>query len=104
MQREQPADANAIAPARYGQIAIDPLLERLQGGDVAQLAAERGLRLIGTGEPAASVPCKELPCGPSDRSAFLVLDSRDDWILIRALPFGIAGRVPAHALRSPRVP
>ena len=54
---EQPsADANAIALAMYGQFAIDPLLERLQGGDVAQLAAERGLRLIGTNEPAAACP------------------------------------------------
>lgn len=54
---EQPAaDANAIALAMYGKFAIVPLLERLQGGDVAQLAAERGLRLIGANQPAAACP------------------------------------------------
>jgi uncharacterized low-complexity protein len=54
---EQPAaDANAIALAMYGKYAIVPLIERLQGGDVAQLAAERGLRLIGDNEPAAACP------------------------------------------------
>jgi hypothetical protein len=54
---EQPsADANAIALAMYGKFAIVPLIERLQGGDVAQLAAERGLRLIGDNEPADACP------------------------------------------------
>ena len=54
---EQPsADANAIALAMYGEFAIVPLFERLQGGDVAQLAAERGLRLIGANDPATACP------------------------------------------------
>jgi len=54
---EQPsADANAIALAMYGKFAIVPLIERLQGGDVAQLAAERGLRLIGDNQPADACP------------------------------------------------
>ena len=51
------ADSNAIALAMYGRFAIVPLLERLQsGGDVAPLAAERGLMLVGSNEPAAA--CK----------------------------------------------
>lgn len=54
---QQPAaDANAIALAMYGNFAIVPLIERLQGGDVAQLAAERGLRLIGDNQPADACP------------------------------------------------
>jgi hypothetical protein len=53
-QEQTTADSNAIALAMYGKVAIVPLIERLQGGDVAQLAAERGLRIIGDSSPAAA--------------------------------------------------
>jgi len=54
---EQPsADANAIALAMYGRFAMVPLIERLEAGDVAQIAAERGLRLIGANQPDAACP------------------------------------------------
>ena len=52
-QEQSSADANAIALAMYGRFAIVPLIERLQGGDVAQLAAQRGLILVGANEPQA---------------------------------------------------
>jgi hypothetical protein len=52
-KEQSSADANAIALAMYGRFAIVPLIERLQGGDVAQLAAQRGLSLVGANEPAA---------------------------------------------------
>jgi hypothetical protein len=55
--KEQPAaDANAVALAMYGRFAIVPLIERLQGGDVAHLAAERGLQLVGANDPAQACP------------------------------------------------
>lgn len=50
------ANANAIGLAMYGKHAILPLVERLEGGDVAPLAAERGLRLVGSEHPALSCP------------------------------------------------
>ena len=50
------ADANAIALAMYGRFAIVPLIERLESGDVAKIAAERGLRLVGANQPAAACP------------------------------------------------
>jgi hypothetical protein len=50
------ADANAIGLAMYGRHAIIPLVERLEGGDVAPLAAERGLRLVGNLDPALACP------------------------------------------------
>jgi hypothetical protein len=50
------ADANAVGLAMYGKYAIIPLVERLEGGDVAPLAAERGLRLVGGDDPAAACP------------------------------------------------
>ena len=50
------ADANAVGLAMYGKHAIIPLVERLEGGDVAPLAAERGLRLIGSEDPVAACP------------------------------------------------
>lgn len=53
-QEQSSADANAIALAMYGRFAIVPLIERLQGGDVAQPAAERGLRIVGASDPAAT--------------------------------------------------
>jgi hypothetical protein len=53
-QEQQTADSNAVALAMYGKFALVPLIERLQGGDVAQLAAERGLRIVGAGAPAAA--------------------------------------------------
>jgi hypothetical protein len=53
-QEQSAADSNAIALAMYGKFSLVPLIERLQGGDVAQLAAERGLRIVGASDPAAS--------------------------------------------------
>ena len=50
------ADANAIALAMYGKFAIVPLIERLESGDVAKIAAERGLRLVGANQPEAACP------------------------------------------------
>jgi len=50
------ADADAVGLAMYGQHAIIPLVERLEGGDVASLAAERGLGLIGSNDPAVACP------------------------------------------------
>src|SRR5688572_29669828 len=35
------ADTNAIALAMYGKFALVPLIERLETGDVAKIAAER---------------------------------------------------------------
>lgn len=53
-QEQASADSNAIALAMYGRFALVPLVERLQGGDVAQLAAERGLRIVAASDPAAA--------------------------------------------------
>jgi hypothetical protein len=53
-QDQSSADSNAIALAMYGKFSLVPLIERLQGGDVAQLAAERGLRIVGSIDPAAA--------------------------------------------------
>jgi len=53
-QEQSSADSNAVALAMYGRFSLVPLIERLQGGDVAQLAAERGLRIVGSGDPAAA--------------------------------------------------
>jgi hypothetical protein len=50
------ADTNAIALAMYGKFALVPLIERLETGDVAKIAAERGLRLIGANQPEAACP------------------------------------------------
>jgi hypothetical protein len=50
------ADANAIALAMYGRFSIVPLIERLESGDVAKIAAERGLRLVGANQPEAACP------------------------------------------------
>lgn len=50
------ADANAIGLAMYGRHAVAPLIERLRGGDVAKLAAERGLYLAATNDPAGVCP------------------------------------------------
>jgi hypothetical protein len=53
-QEQTAADSNAIALAMYGRFSLVPLIERLQGGDVVQLAAERGLRIVGASDPAAA--------------------------------------------------
>ena len=50
------ADTNAIALAMYGKFALVPLIERLETGDVAKIAAERGLRLVGANQPEAACP------------------------------------------------
>lgn len=50
------ADANAVALAMYGRHAIIPLVERLEAGDVAPIAAERGLRVIGGEHPEVACP------------------------------------------------
>jgi hypothetical protein len=50
------ADTNAIALAMYGKFALVPLIERLESGDVAKIAAERGLRLVGADQPEAACP------------------------------------------------
>jgi|GEM_PF-6726903 len=55
--KSQPeADANAVGLAMYGQFAIMPLVERLEGGDVAPLAAEKGLRFVGNNNPRTACP------------------------------------------------
>ena len=41
------ANGNAVALSLFGKYAVLPLVERLESGDVANLAAERGLRDIG---------------------------------------------------------
>ncbi len=53
-QDQSAADSNAVALAMYGRFSLVPLIERLQGGDVAHRAAERGLRIVGASDPAAS--------------------------------------------------
>jgi len=50
------ADANAMWLAMYGKHAINPLVERLESGDVVHLAAERGLMLIGSSDQKATCP------------------------------------------------
>jgi hypothetical protein len=50
------ADANAIGLAMYGRHAIIPLVERLNGGDIAPLAAEKGLLLVGSNDPVVACP------------------------------------------------
>ena len=50
------ADANAIALAMYGKHAILPLIEGLEGGDVANLAAEKGLLLVAGNDPDSVCP------------------------------------------------
>ncbi|HEX7114708.1 MAG TPA: hypothetical protein VF193_06220 [Steroidobacter sp.] len=60
------ADANAVALAMYGKHAIIPLVERLEGGDVAPIAAERGLRVIGSEHP--EVACSRFVRVVNDRS------------------------------------
>jgi hypothetical protein len=50
------ADANAIGLAMYGKHAIIPLVERLEAGDVANLAAEKGLLLVGSNDSTAACP------------------------------------------------
>jgi hypothetical protein len=50
------ADANAVGLAMYGRHAIIPLVERLEGGDIARIAAERGLRLVGNLDPVNACP------------------------------------------------
>jgi hypothetical protein len=50
------ADTNAIALAMYGKFSLVPLIERLETGDVAKIAAERGLRLVGANQPEAACP------------------------------------------------
>jgi hypothetical protein len=55
-QDQQTANADAVALSMYGKHAIIPLVERLEGGDVAALAAERGLRLVGSNDPEIACP------------------------------------------------
>lgn len=55
-QDQQTADADAVGLAMYGKHAIIPLVERLEAGDVASIAAERGLRLIGGNDRESACP------------------------------------------------
>jgi hypothetical protein len=55
-QTQTAANANAVGLAMYGKFAIVPLVERLEEGDLANLAAERGLRLVGSNDPVAACP------------------------------------------------
>jgi hypothetical protein len=55
-QTQTAANANAVGLAMYGKFAIVPLVERLEEGDLAKLAAERGLRLVGSNDPVAACP------------------------------------------------
>jgi hypothetical protein len=48
------ADANAIALALYGKHSILPLIAALDRGDVANLAAEKGLLLVGGTDPLSA--------------------------------------------------
>lgn len=50
------ADANAIGLAMFGKYAIIPLVERLEGGDIATLAAEKGLLIVGNNDSAGACP------------------------------------------------
>jgi hypothetical protein len=51
------ADANAVGLAMYGKYAILPLVERLEGGgDVVPLAAQRGLRMVGSEHAVEACP------------------------------------------------
>lgn len=50
------ANANAIALAMYGRHAIIPLIERLNGGDLANIAAEKGLLLVGSNDSVVTCP------------------------------------------------
>lgn len=51
------ADANAVGLAMFGKYAILPLVERLEGGgDVVPLAAQRGLRMVGTEHAEEACP------------------------------------------------
>jgi hypothetical protein len=50
------ANADAVGLAMFGKHAIIPLVERLEAGDVIKLASERGLRLVGSNDPAAACP------------------------------------------------
>jgi hypothetical protein len=50
------ANANAIGLAMYGRHAIIPLIERLEGGDLANIAAEKGLLLVGSNDPGVTCP------------------------------------------------
>jgi hypothetical protein len=50
------ADANAIGLAMFGKYAIPPLLQRLNAGDVASNAAEKGLQLIAVNFGADACP------------------------------------------------
>jgi hypothetical protein len=55
-QNQTAADANAIGLAMYGKYAIVPLVERLEAGDIASIAAEQGLRLVGSNDRVAACP------------------------------------------------
>src|SRR5258708_30990990 len=50
------ANANDIGLAMYGRHAITPLIERLNGGDLANIAAEKGLLLVGSNDPVVTCP------------------------------------------------
>jgi hypothetical protein len=50
------ANANAVGLAMYGKHAIILLVERLEGGDIAHLAAEKGLMLVGGNDPQVACP------------------------------------------------
>jgi hypothetical protein len=53
---QEAAIANAVGLSMFGSRAITPLVERLEEGDVAQIAAERGLRLIGADDSRLACP------------------------------------------------
>jgi hypothetical protein len=59
------ADANAIGLAMFGRRATLPLLDRLEGGDVAHLAAIKGLLVIAANDPKST--CVQLGAVLQDR-------------------------------------
>ena len=48
------AYSNAVALAMFGRFSLVPLIDRLHGDDNSQLAAERGLRIVGSADPASA--------------------------------------------------
>jgi hypothetical protein len=53
---EASANGNAIGLAMFGRHAIMPLIERLNGTDFANIAAEKGLLLIASNDPVVACP------------------------------------------------
>ena len=66
------ARANAVGLAMFGHHAVLPLVERLDDGDVAAVAAERGLRLAGTTDPRSCDQLAKVIADPASQYSWLV--------------------------------